>query len=48
VRTPHRIGNAPGVTLKGRRGTDWEMEVAFDGPEGDYVRREIVLPFMAR
>ena len=46
VRTPHRIGNAPGVTLKGRRGTDWEIEVAFDGPAGDYIRREIVLPFM--
>jgi hypothetical protein len=48
VRTPQRIGNASGVTLKGRRGSDWEIDVAFDGSAGDYVRREIVLPFMVR
>lgn len=48
VRTPHRVGAAAGVSVKGQRGTDVEIEVAFDGAEADYVRREIVLPLTAR
>ena len=48
VRTPHRVGAAAGVSVKGQRGTDVEIEVAFEGAETDYVRREIVLPLVAR
>jgi hypothetical protein len=48
VRTPHRIGSVPGVAAKSRSGTDAEIEVAFEGAETDYVRREIVLPLARR
>jgi glycogen debranching enzyme len=48
VRTPHRIGSAAGVSVKEPRGADVEIEVGFDGPQHDYVRREIVLPLSAR
>jgi hypothetical protein len=48
VRTPHRIGPVPGVSIKEPRGTDVEIEVGFEGPETEYVRREINLPLSAR
>ena len=48
VRTPHRLGSAAGVSIKGPRGSDVEIEVAFEGPATDYVRREVVLPLAAR
>jgi hypothetical protein len=44
VRTPRRIGQVPGVTLKPGRGEDMQAEVAFEGASDRYVRREIVLP----
>ena len=44
VRTPRRIGEVPGVTLKPRRGGDVEAVVAFEGATTEYVRREVVLP----
>ena len=47
VRTPHRIGPAAGVSIKEPRGSDVQIEVAFE-PAEDYVRREIVLPLLAR
>jgi glycogen debranching enzyme len=43
VRTPHRIGSAPGVSVKQQRGPDVELEIAFEDTVTDYVRREIVL-----
>jgi glycogen debranching enzyme len=45
VRTPRRIGQVPGVTLKSARG-DVQADIAFEGPADRYVRREIVLPFL--
>ncbi len=44
VRTPHRIGSAPGVSVKSPRETDVELEIEFEGAASDYVRRAIVLP----
>ena len=46
VRTPHRLGSAAGVSIKEPRGSDVEIEVAFEGPATDYVRREVALPFV--
>ena len=48
VRTPHRVGSASGVSVKEPRGADAQIEVVFEGPPSDYVRREIVLPLTAR
>ena len=48
VRTPHRVGSASGVSVKEPRGADVQLEVTFEGPPTDYVRREIVLPLVAR
>ena len=43
VRTPRRLGNAPGVTVTpSARGA--ELLVSFEGAGGGYVRRSIVLP----
>jgi glycogen debranching enzyme len=46
VRTPHRLGPAAGVSIREPRGSDVEIEVAFEGAETDYVRREVVLPLI--
>jgi glycogen debranching enzyme len=46
VRTPHRIDTAPGVTVTQQRAADVELEIAFEGPATEYVRREIVIPFL--
>jgi glycogen debranching enzyme len=48
VRTPHRLGSAAGVAVKEPRGPDRQIEVGFEGSAQDYVRREIVLPFVSR
>jgi glycogen debranching enzyme len=48
VRTPHLVGSTSGITVKGRRGPDQEIDIVFDDASGNYVRREIVLPFTAR
>src|SRR5262245_56454218 len=48
VRTPRRIGEVAGVTLTPRRGGDTQAVVTFEGASGEYVRREIVLPLVAR
>jgi glycogen debranching enzyme len=43
VRTPRRLGSAPGVTVTpSARGAD--LLVSFEGVAGGYVRRSIVLP----
>jgi glycogen debranching enzyme len=48
VRTPRRIGEAPGVKLTPTPGSDVRAEIAFEGPSDRYVRREIELPLMTR
>jgi glycogen debranching enzyme len=44
VRTPHRLGEAAGVSVKQTPGRDAGLEVKFEGPAAEYVRREVVLP----
>jgi glycogen debranching enzyme len=48
VRTPHRLGDAPDVTIKdgGGRG-DAQLVVQFDGSAQTYVRRAINIPLRA-
>jgi hypothetical protein len=43
VRSGRTIGSAPGVTVGTRDGHP-ELQVAFEGPAGTYVRREIEFP----
>ncbi len=44
VRTPKRIGEAPGVTQENDGKGDYLLRVFFEGEAGIYVRREITLP----
>jgi hypothetical protein len=44
ARTPYRLGRADGVTVKTDDGPDPQLLVAFTGPPGSYVRREITIP----
>ncbi|HKQ53237.1 MAG TPA: GH116 family glycosyl hydrolase, partial [Pyrinomonadaceae bacterium] len=44
VRTPYRLGQADGVTLKADDNSDPQLLIAFAGPPGSYVRREITIP----
>jgi glycogen debranching enzyme len=48
VRTPRRVGGAPGVSVREPQQADARLDIAFEGSAADYVRREIVLPLMAR
>jgi hypothetical protein len=43
VRTPHRVGTTPGVTVTATPGGA-ELLVSFEGPNGDYARRVIDVP----
>jgi glycogen debranching enzyme len=43
VRTPKQLAEAPGVSVRAVAGGA-ELELAFDGPEGTYVRRDVSLP----
>jgi glycogen debranching enzyme len=43
VRTPRRVGDAPGVTVTPRE-SGADLRVSFEGPAGEYVRRTIDLP----
>jgi glycogen debranching enzyme len=43
VRTPRDLGEAPGVTVRKVSGGA-ELEIAFEGPEGTYVRRDVSIP----
>jgi glycogen debranching enzyme len=47
VRTPRRLGTTDGVVVSATAG-DPQLRIAFDGPATSYVRREIVVPFLAR
>ena len=44
ARTPHQIDGADGVTVTQEEGEDAVLEIAFEGPDDDYVRRAIRLP----
>jgi glycogen debranching enzyme len=46
VRTPRRLTTAPGVSIKQLPTGDAELEIVFDGPATEYVRREIVVKLM--
>jgi len=48
VRTPRRLGTAEGVVVSAPPGRDPQLRITFDGPANDYVRREIVVPLLAR
>jgi hypothetical protein len=44
VRTPHALGEAEGVKINTQAGRDAMLTFGFEGPEGVYVRRELVIP----
>jgi glycogen debranching enzyme len=44
ARSPRPLGAAPGVTPGARTGMVQELQVRFDGPPGEYVRRALRLP----
>jgi mannosylglycerate hydrolase MGH1-like protein/glycosyl hydrolase family 65 len=48
VRTPRRLGTADGVSVTAPPGADPQLQIRFDGPAEQYVRREIVVPLLAR
>ena len=45
VRTPRRLGAANGVTTLEPSGGLQRLEIRFEGPSTDYLRREIEIPF---
>ena len=48
VRTPRRLGTADGVTTTALPGRDPQLHIQFDSTSDAYVRREIVIPLLAR
>lgn len=44
IRSPFRIGEAPGVTVSALNGTDRQLLIDFDGAPDQYVRKEVSLP----
>ena len=48
VRTPKRVGETDGVTVKGAGGLYTQLTIRFTGAANEYVRRELVLPLAAR
>src|SRR5262249_8060098 len=48
VRTPRILGAAAGVKQVEGGGQDAQVVVTFDGPRDAYVRREVMIPLMAR
>jgi hypothetical protein len=44
VRTPREVGEAPGVRVLTHLGRDAVLVLDLDGPQGTYVRRELVIP----
>jgi len=47
VRTPRRLGTVEGVEVTAPPGRDAQLRIRFDGPAGEYVRREIAVPLLA-
>jgi len=48
VRTPRRLGTAEGVTATAPPGRDPQLHIRFEGAPDAYIRREIVIPLLAR
>ena len=48
VRTPRRLGTAEGIVVNATPGRDPQLRIRIDGPAGQYVRREIAVPLLAR
>jgi glycogen debranching enzyme len=48
VRTPRRLGEAVGVRKVEDRERDPQLLVSFEGPEDSYIRRELVVPLLAK
>lgn len=48
VRTPYRLGAADGVVPHSGRGADQDLEIAFKGAAGEYVRRDVSVPLTGR
>ncbi|HXG95292.1 MAG TPA: GH116 family glycosyl hydrolase [Blastocatellia bacterium] len=48
ARTPRRLGEVSGVKISSAAGLDQQLLITFDGPREQYVRREIVIPLLAR
>ena len=49
VRSPRRLGEASGVKVSRSAGSaDQQLLITFDGPPGTYVRREVIVPMLAR
>jgi hypothetical protein len=48
VRSPRRPGTANGVSVIESNDRDTQLSVKFDGPEGEYARREILIPMSGR
>jgi glycogen debranching enzyme len=44
VRSPRRVAGTTGATVRARGSGDFDVEVAFEGASGAYVRRQVVLP----
>ncbi len=44
VRSPRRVAGTTGATVRARASGDFDVEVAFEGASGAYVRRQVVLP----
>jgi hypothetical protein len=48
VKTPRRLGESSGVTLKQEANADAQLSFTFDAAPGEYVRRELSIPLGAR
>ena len=49
MRTQRRVGEASGVKVGRAAGSaDQQLSITFDGPQGTYVRREVIVPMLAR
>jgi glycogen debranching enzyme len=49
LRTPRRAGDTNGVKVTRAAGsTDQQLLITFDGPQGTYTRRELIVPLLAR
>jgi hypothetical protein len=49
VRSPRRLGEASGVKASRASGSaDQQLLITFDGPPDTYVRREVIVPMLAR
>jgi len=49
LRTARRAGDTNGVKVTRAAGsTDQQLLITFDGPQGTYARRELIVPLLAR